>query len=433
MKSIDNRVRSCEKISWRAKAPAPRKRKSFRINVGQALSSISPAIVLAAGFSCLIATAQTVPATLRVTNEIAPPGGMAQVKVLLTSPKPITTGSMDFDMPDGDFDSIDGIAMFSPTGDVAGAAVVNSSRFTVQAISPNGTFGAATDYPLMTAAVRLSTDTVAGQKWAVNLDPSASIWRDLAGAPISFEFQQGSITVGGSVSITNVLPGGGMLAPGSSFRVLGLGFSPKTKLSVRGLNTTSIQYVSPTEFRVTVHEGGMLDGTMIQVQNPDNSIDTYYSYMRGVPVGQSSRTLLSRTVPIFSILTATEAVLPSTISPLVNADYFTGIALQNPNAAPADITIEARSAAGAVTGSTVVTLPAGYRISREASELFGAVLPTGSYMHVASTAPVQVLGLLGNDQTQVVLPIAANIISGPVPPPPPVPGPSGGGGGGKGK
>src|SRR5947209_20361510 len=103
---------------------------------------------------CVAAMAQTLPTTLRVSNETAPPGGMAQVKVLLTSPKPITTGSMDFDMSSLAFDSIDGIALFSPTGDVAGAAVISGGRLNVQFTSPNGTLGTATDYPLLTAAVR---------------------------------------------------------------------------------------------------------------------------------------------------------------------------------------------------------------------------------------------------------------------------------------
>jgi len=356
---------------------------------------------------------------------------MAQIKVQVTSPKPITTGYMDLDL--SGVDSIDGIALFSPTGDVGGAAVVHDGRLQVQFTSPKGTLGTSVDYPLLTVAASISKSAVAGQKWAVTLDPSASIWQDLLGAPILFEFQQGSITVGGSVSITNVLPGGGTLAPGARFSILGAGFSPKTKVAVRGMNTTSIQYVSPTEIRVTVRDGGMLDGTMIQVQNPDNSSDTYFSYLRGISAGQSTRSLLAHSVPIFSINTASEAVLPSTISPQVNPDYFTAIALQNPNAAPADITVESHSAAGDLTGSTVVTLPAAYRISREVSELFGAVLPTGSYLRVVSKTPVQVLGLLGNDRTNVVVPIAPIIVSGPAPPLPPVPSPSGGGGGGKGK
>ncbi len=389
--------------------------------------------------------AQTVPTTIRVSSETAPPGGMAQMKVLLTSPKPITSGNMFMDMSDVSFDSIDGIAIFNSTGDVGGAAVIKNGTVNVQFTSPKGTLGASEDYPLMTVALTMSPSAIPGVSYPVILNPSASLWQDLLGAPISFEFQQGKITVGGSVSITNVVPGGGTLPAGGTFSIYGIGFTPQTKVSLRGVNASSIQYVSPTQFTVTLRETGTLDGTLITVQNPDNSIDTYYSYMRGVPLGQSARPLLAQTVPVFSIATANDAVLPPTLSSQVNPAYFTALALQNPNPVTANVTVEEHSASGALLGSTVVALPFGTRISREVSEWFGAALPTGGYLHVISAQPIQVLGLLGNDQTGVVLPVMANILSGPALPAPTETGTTsggsgsgggsggGGGGGGKGK
>jgi hypothetical protein len=272
---------------------------------------------------------------------------------------------------------------------------------------------------------------VPGQVFPINLDPTASIWQTLLGSTFPIEVQQGSIAVGGSVSITDVVPGGGSLPAGAIFSVFGVGFTPNTKLVIRGLNVQSIAYVSPTEFRVTVKAAGVLDGVMFLAQNPDKSSDTYYSYMRGVSMGVSTRSLLAKTVPVFSILTATEAALPSTISPQLNPDYFTAIALQNPSPATAVVTIEARSGAGALLGSTTVSLPNHSRFTREASELFGFTLPTGAYMHMLSTQPVQVEGLLGRDSTRVVLPLAATILAGPPAPVAPAPTPSGGGGGGK--
>ena len=87
-----------------------------------------------------------------------------------------------------------------------------------------------------------------------------------------------------------------------------------------------------------------------------------------------------------------EGVLPSTISPLVNRDYFTAIALQNPGPATAVVTVESHASGGALTGSTVITLPPGRRLTREVSELLGSVLPTGSYLRVTTTRSVQALG-----------------------------------------
>ena len=385
--------------------------------------------------ACARLAGQVIPAEIRVSNEIAPPGGMAQVKVSLTSPKPIIIGNMSADFSGTFLDSIDGIAMFSSTGDVVGAAVVKDSKINARFNSPKGTYGSVVDYPLLTIAVTLSKSAVPGQRFAIQLDPAASFWQDLLG-PVAVTLTPGSITVGGSLSITNVVPGGGVIPHGGSFDVLGMGFTPDTKLTFKGFSTSSIQYVSPTQFRVTARDGGLLDGTFMQVTNPDKSSDIYYSYMRGVPMGASTRPLLAATVPVFSVLTATDAVVPSTISAQVNPDYFTGVAIQNPSAGTATVTVEARSGAGTLLGSTLVTIAGGARFSREASEMFGGPLPTGAYLHVISPQPVQVMGLLGNDATGVVLPIAATIVTGPALPGPPPPsnggGGSGGGGGGKG-
>ncbi len=378
--------------------------------------------------------AQTLPAEIRISNEIAPPGGMAQIKVSLTSPKPIITGNMTADLSDFMFDSIDGIAMFSSTGDVVGAATVNGRKINARFTSPNGTFGSVTDYPILTIAVTLSKFAVPGQKVTVALDPNASFWQDLLG-PVTVSLIPGSITVGGSVSITNVLPGGGAIPAGGVVNVLGMGFSQKTKFIIKGLNVASIQYVSPTQFQVVAKQAGPLDGVQFVALNPDNSTDSYFSYMRGVPQGVSSQPLLAVTVPVFSLLTATEAVLPSTISTQLNPDYFTGIALQNPSPGPVAVTVEARASDTSLLGTTAFTLTNGSRISREASELFGATLPTGAYMRVLASQPVQVMGMLGRVSTGTVLPLAAKIVAGPPAPAPPptVSGSGGGGGSGSGK
>jgi hypothetical protein len=244
----------------------------------------------------------------------------------------------------------------------------------------------------------------------------------------------GRVTVGGSVSITNVVPGGGLIPAGGTFRILGVGFSTGTKVQLGTIKADRIQYVSPNEILVTVKTGGAMDGLKIIVQNPDKSSDTYYSYLRGVPVGASNRALLEHTVPAFSNLTMYDGQLASTISPLVNPDYFTAIAVQNPNANDASVTVEAYAADGKLSGSKTLALPAGGRISREASELFGAVLPTGSYLRVTSASPVQAMGLLGNEVTKVVLPLAMTIVkAGPAAPPADPGAKNGGGGGNSGK
>src|SRR4051794_14109865 len=102
-------------------------------------------VVLVTAAACFTAPAQVAPITLRVSSETAPAGGMAQMKVLMTSPKPITSGGMYMSLADMSFESIDGIALFSDTGDVSGAAVVDGGKVNVQFTSPNGTFGTNAD------------------------------------------------------------------------------------------------------------------------------------------------------------------------------------------------------------------------------------------------------------------------------------------------
>src|SRR3954447_4952716 len=171
--------------------------------------------------TCFVAAAQTAPITIRVSSETAPPGGMAQMKVLMTSPMPITSGGTRMDMSSVDFDSIDGIALFNAAGDVNGAAVVDGGKVDLQFSSPKGTFGTTLDYPIITVALRLKSTAQNGRVFPVALDPSASFWRDLLGLATPVELQPGSITVGGSISITDVLPGGGLLPAGGTFRILG--------------------------------------------------------------------------------------------------------------------------------------------------------------------------------------------------------------------
>src|SRR3954447_22945412 len=108
-------------------------------------------ILCIACMAAALAAAQAPPTTLRVSSETAPAGGSAQLKLLLTSPMPIITGNGAWDLSGVSFDSIDGINLFSPTGDVAGAAVLSGRQFNLRFVSPNGTFGTNADYPIMTA------------------------------------------------------------------------------------------------------------------------------------------------------------------------------------------------------------------------------------------------------------------------------------------
>jgi hypothetical protein len=364
-------------------------------------------------FGCGVVAAQAPLTTLRVSSEVTPAGDMAQIKLLMTSPMPIIGGNGAFDLSQVSFAAIDGINLFSPTGDVAGAAVVNGSQVNVRFLSPGGTFGTNTDYPIMTVALRTSPNCFLGQIMPVNMNPFASQWANSSG-PVGFEYKPGSITIGGSVSITDVIPGGGVIPPGGTFSIIGTGFSPKTSISVRGISTSSIVYVSPTEFQATSRNGGRLDGALIQVKNPDNSQVNYYSYMRSIQVGASTRPLLASTVPILPMNPDFEAVIQDNWSAL-NSSNFLAVALENSSWGTAYITINAVSPSGTIIGTTQLTLDPRYRIQREVSELFGAPLPLGGELYITSDEPVQMMGLMGNDVNGTMFPLWPTVLSAPAP------------------
>ena len=78
--------------------------------------------------------------SLKISRETAPPGGIAQMNLEVTEPKPITTGWADMSF-DG-FSDFVGFALGS--GESAAVAVVHGSRFRIAVVSPNGTFSPAT-------------------------------------------------------------------------------------------------------------------------------------------------------------------------------------------------------------------------------------------------------------------------------------------------
>ena len=353
----------------------------------------SPSIFIIS-LSALPIFAQIAPVTVRLSSETAPPGGIAQVKVLLTSPKPITTGDVSMDFSSDGIDSIWGIALFSNTGDVGGTAVVHGGRVNVKFTSPQGTFGTNPGYPLMTFAMHISPNARPGSHVTLTLDASSWI-ADFFGASVPIEIKPSTVTVGGSVNITNIVPGGGSVPAGTVLSVQGMGFSRNTRIRLDGFGIDSTRVVSPNEMQVKIKDSGTLDGTMFQVQNVDKSMDTYYSYLRGVPVGSSATPLLAATVPLFSINTSSAAPL-TVFTASDDPNSFTGIALQNPNLIDVTVTV----------GQTQLTLHSGERISRTLADLLGASPAFGTAVQITSSQPIQMLGLIGNISQNVVLPVS---------------------------
>jgi len=338
--------------------------------------------------------------SLHIPDESAPPGGIVQMKMLVTDPSPVSSGGPRFAALSGAL--VRGIQLFNPTGDVSGVAMIGSSMVSVAYISSTGTQGS--DYPIMTVALQLPSNLSVGTKLPFSLDPSSTWTLGLLGTATMKPIPPATITVGGSISITDVVPGGGLQPPGTVISVRGVGFQSGTQVQLSNIKAGSITVLSPQEIQIALAEPTQMTGKKIQVTNPDGSSDTYFSYMRGVPLGQSNQPLLASALPIFSSSTYSQAAFSSGE---ISTSEFSGIAVQNPNLAPVTVTFTLLSSSNVALGSATLVIPSGNRIMRESSELTGVAPQPGSYLVVSSDLSVQMFGFQGDNLTGTVLPYVA--------------------------
>ena len=339
--------------------------------------------------------------SLHIPDESAPPGGVVQMKFMMTEPTPISSGSLRLATPQDT--SVQGIHLFNPAGDVNGVAVINGQQVNILYFTSNGTQGS--DSPIMTMALEIPTSAAIGTQTQFGLDPSSTWNLGRLGVATMRPIPPANVTVGGSISITNVVPGGGLLPAGTVVSVQGHGFQRNTHIQLSNIKASSIAVVSPQEIRIVLAAPTDMTGKQIQVVNPDGSQDTYFSYLRGSPFGRSNRPLLISALPLFSSLTHSQAVFAA--ASFSSAQQFSGVAVQNQNLAPALVTFTLFSSSSASLGSSTVVVPSGSFIMRESSELAeGVAPPAGSYLTVSSDLSVQLLGFLGDDAAGTVTPVA---------------------------
>ncbi len=353
------------------------------------LGAISIQIINAGGKQGGGAANPAAPPEIRILSEVQPAGGTVQIKFSLTEPRPISTGSTSTMFDAGAFDAIYGVELFSATGDVFGTAVVNGTALQVNYSSLSGTFGTSVDYPVLTVAAHIRDDAPKGH--VVQLGTGVSLTASYGTQAYAFVVKPGTLTIGGSVSINNVVPGGGSWPAGTRVRVTGSGFQPGTSVGAT-VKIGAVSFVSANEIDFTLGEPAVMDGQRIDMKNPDGSADSYYSYLRGVAQGTSSIPLVNATLPIFSTLKYSSALLTQNSAGIQNS-ILTALAMQNPGDVIANIQLEAFSPFGASMGKVQVALPSRGRMVRELGEYFGQSLPANSTVRASSDCPVQFLGI----------------------------------------
>jgi len=340
---------------------------------------------------------------LRIPDETVPPGGMLQLKVEITEPRPISKGGQRASFAAAFLGPVQGIALFSPGGDASGTAVLSRGAAHFSFNSPIFDMGNNTDYPIVTVAMPVKATAVPGKTANLILDPSLAQWFDQAGQKYPVLLTNGIITVGGTLSISNIVPGGGVVPAGTKIAILGIGFRPDSKVQVNEADPATQTFVGANEIDVTLAADMNMTARRIRITNPStNELATYYSYQRTTAMGKSKHALVAATVPLFSQATWTTAYF----NPVLNGSQFSGIALENPTAQVVKVKLQLFDAGGTLLKNRSVQLMPNKRWARDLVELFIGVVPgNGTSLKVSASAPIPMLGLLGDDTLGTVDPV----------------------------
>jgi len=327
--------------------------------------------------------AVTIPASIVVSNETVPPGGTIQLKFSLSKPALVAAGELAIDLDPTMFGSVTTATAFSANGDAYGFAQITGLHVVVQFGSQTGGVGQLAGEPMVVVTATVLATASAGQTASVTADPIASFWNDPQGNGYSVSVSPGKVTIGGTLSIANVSPGGGLLASGAVIEIDGTGFSSATSASIDGASIGSVQVSSPQKMVLTLGGPTELTGKRIRVANPDGSEVDAFPFIPGVPVSAPGEPL-DGVLPILPLQTYTGTSLFVASFLTVN-----GIAMRNPNPVPVELLLDTISPVGYFTGERSLTIPAGGSLFEKANS-FGSQQET---IQVLASAPIQMVQL----------------------------------------
>src|SRR5215210_6872970 len=239
--------------------------------------SLRALTVVAALAALPVVLRATVPGgiSLRLTTETAPPGGIAQLKLEITEPKPITTGFARFNT--GGL-GIEGIAVMSSADDTLGVAVVDGANVALSVLSPSATLGL-DEYPILTMAVRIPVTTPFGTRFNITGDLASMAMVDPSGQVYVAELKNGSITASRGISVDDVIPGSADLPAGSLVSLVGTGFTPDTAVRLKGTSLAMARYVSPSLIETVLASPASMHGLTVRIEDND-ARNEYLSYQR---------------------------------------------------------------------------------------------------------------------------------------------------------
>jgi hypothetical protein len=350
------------------------------------------------GLALLIfsATAFAQQLSLRIQTEQVPPGGVIQVKLELTEPKPISTGGGHLFLQG--FTELLGAAVQSANGDAAAAIVWQPERPTIRVVSPSGTLGLS-DYPLLTLTMRVPDNVPIGTRQPLRFDGGIE-FRDATGTPYLFEVRDGEAVIRSVPAISHVSPGSASLPAGAEVLIHGTGFTPGLEVRFEETALGSVTVLNSSLIRVVLGSAAVMHGMGIEIrQRSPDFRTTYFSYQRTSRIAPSAHPLVAAIEPAFPLGESTDTTVAF---PVTAFNQVPGLALQNVTGVPAAVTINVSE----FSAETTLVLPPNTRAVRTLEELFGMLCQaTACTTRIRSNVPVQVMGILGDLLQQAATPV----------------------------
>jgi uncharacterized protein (TIGR03437 family) len=344
---------------------------------------------------CLLATvllgAANTPVSVAVSNETVPPGGTVQLKFSLSRPALIAQGELAVDLDPALFGSVITAAAFSANGDAFGFAQITGLHVVVRFGAETGGVGQLPGIPIVVVTATVLATAVTGQTARVTATPTGLTWTDAQVNTYSVSVIPGTVTIGGTLSVANVTPGGGILAGGTVIEIDGTGFGSATTASIDGASVRSVQVSSPQKLLMTLGGPTELTGKRIRVVNPDASEVDVFPFVPGVPVSAPGEQL-DGVLPILPLQKYTSAVFG--VGGSFNSRW---MAIRNPNPVAVNLLLDTTNVVGYFTGERSLTIPAGGSLFDHSS---GFGNPARGNILVLASAPVQIVqlgeGLIGS-------------------------------------
>lgn len=302
-----------------------------------------------------------------------------QIKVTLPAPQLVTKGELVVKLDPTIFGTTTAVATFSAAGDAWGSASITSQQVDAQFTSPSGGLGRLPGLPVLTLTVPVLASAPPGAISTVTADASKSSWLDGSGNQYAVTVVPGSVTIGGSLSIQDLSPGGRLLPAGTVVKINGTGFTQSTTVAIDGVSIASTQFVGAQEIDVTLGGPAELTGKRVVLTNSDGSQVQYFSAMPSAPDRGST---LHYMLSLQTFLTAGQNFNP------VGGGF---VVLQNQKLSPVSVYLQAIDPAELIV-SPAITIPAGALYVYSSGEL-------KAFLGIVATAsqPIRMLSPISSD------------------------------------